>query len=114
MQERINFQKFKSLILNFLSQERLDKLRSFFMGKWYPVWIAVSVILGRMLGMELYFALIDFTLVSVSLVLCDSIRPVIPNLVSFLYRISLEHSPGVPYYSTYFTGAKMIFFVTGR
>ena len=110
MHKKIDFQKCKSLVLNLFSQEHLDKLRSFFMGRWYPIWVAFSVLLGRLLGLELYFTMFDFVVVSVALLLCDSIRPMIPNLISFIFRIPLEHGPGIPRFSTYYTGTKMIYF----
>ena len=98
------------LIKKLGSVDKVDLLRSFFNGKYYPIWVAISVLLGRVTGLELYFAMFDFVIVAVALLLCDSLRPLIPNLISFLYRISLEHGPGVPNYSTYYSGAKVVVF----
>jgi O-antigen ligase len=68
------------------------------------------VLIGRITCLEVYFAMLDFVIVATALLLCDSIRPVIPNLITFLFRIPLEHAPGYPGYSTYYTGTKIVFF----
>lgn len=99
-----------SFLKNLTSEKNLNILREFFMGKWYPVWVAFSVLIGRVTCLELYFTMLDFVLVATALLLCDSIRPVLPNLITFLFRIPLEHSPGYPYYSTYYGGVKIVFF----
>ncbi len=78
-----------------------DGLRNFFMGKWYPVWIFMSVLLSHLLGIELYLTMFDLLLLSVALCVCDSIRPMLPVLITFLYRIALKHAPGYPYNSNY-------------
>ncbi len=80
-----------------------ENLRKFFMGKWYPVWIFVSVFLSHALGIEFYLTMLDLLLLSVALFVCDSIRPVLPVLITFLYRIARAHSPGD------YTGSSFIF-----
>ena len=108
--QKITLSQVAVAVRRLASHDNLDKLKAFFMGEWYPIWVAASVLIGRVTGLELYFAMADFVIVSVALLLCDSVRPVLPNLISFLYRISLEHGPGIPSYSTYYTGPKMIVF----
>lgn len=111
MIKKMDFSGIASFFKNAVSEKNLNLLRTFFMGKWYPVWVAFSVLIGRASGLELYFVMLDFVLVSVALLVCDSLRPVLPNLITFLFRIPLEHSPGFPNYSTYYSGAKMVFFI---
>ena len=102
MVKKMNLSRVVELFKNVTSDKNLNILRSFFMGKWYPIWIAFSVLIGRVTCLEVYFAILDLLLVSVALLVCDSIRPVLPNLITFLYRIPLEHSPGDPLYSPYY------------
>ena len=87
---------------------RDPRLVSFFMGPAYPIWIAASVLIGRMTCLEVYFAAFDLLLIALGFFVCDSIKPIIPILTSFLYRIPLEHSPGTPFYSDYYSGATFI------
>ena len=107
MTKTLDLSKLRSFFNNITKEKTVSALRSFFMGKWYPIWVAFSVLVGRFTGKEVYFAIIDITLVIISLLVCDSIRPVLPNLITFLYRIPLEHGPGAPYYSDYYTTEPM-------
>ena len=94
----------KNLSFTYLLEKiRHPRIVSFFMGWQYPIWIAFSVLVGRATNLEVYFAVIDLILISIAFISCNSMRPILPILISFLYRISLEHSPGVPYYSDYYS-----------
>ena len=103
MTKTSDLSKLRSFFNNVTNEKTVSALRSFFMGKWYPIWIAFSVLVGRFTCLEVYFAMLDILLVSIALLVCDSIRPVLPNLITFLYRIPLEHSPAHPNYSDYYT-----------
>ena len=103
MLKRIDLSKAAAFFKNVTLEKHLNMMRSFFMGKWYPIWIAFSVLIGRVTCLEVYFAMIDIVLASIALLVCDSLRPVLPNLITFLYRIPIEHSPGYPTYSTYYS-----------
>ena len=102
MLKKINLSSASAFFEMITSERHIDKMRSFFMGKWYPLWVAFSVLVGRFTGKEAYFAMIDFTLVAISLLVCNSIRPMLPNLITFLYRVPLIHGPGTPYFSNYY------------
>ncbi len=77
---------------------------SFFLGKYYPVWIILTVFVGHATGAEVWLAIADLLLLSLAMLLTDSILPVIPVLITFLYRIAPVHSPGVPHFSNYYLG----------
>lgn len=83
-------------------------VKSFFMGWAYPIWLAFSVVVGRALNLEVYFAILDLVLIAIAFYACESMRPILPILMSFLYRISLDHAPGTPNYSDYYRGWKII------
>ena len=95
-------------VKSIIQKIRHPRLVSFFIGPAYPIWIAFSVLVGRMTCLEVYFAAFDLLLIALGFLVCDSIKPIIPILTSFLYRIPLEHSPGTPFYSTYYSGAKFV------
>ena len=86
---------------------RHPMVKSFFMGYGYPLWIAFSVFVGRAANLEFYFSILDLLIIAVGLLACDTLRPIIPIMTSFLYRISLSHAPGTPIYSDYYFGAKL-------
>ncbi len=89
-----------------------DALRSFFMGKYYPVAVAVLTLLSHCLGLEIVFGLFGVFLVSVALLICDTARPAVPFVVFFVFLISVKNAPGIPTYSSYlFTGARLVFVI---
>lgn len=98
----------KSPVLELLSKLRHPRIQSFFMGWAYPIWLIFSVVVGRALNLEVYFAVLDLVLIAIAFYACDSVRPILPILMSFLYRISLDHAPGTPNYSTYYSGIKIV------
>ena len=91
-----------------IKKYRFRRLRAFFMGPLYPLWIAFSVLVGRTTGYEIAFAIFDLLLVAVAFAVCDSVRPIIPIMLTFLYRIPLIHAPGAPTNSTYYSGTKLV------
>lgn len=86
-----------------------NRLYDFFMGKYYPIVVAAIVTVGHLSGVEFYLNIVNILLATLALCICDSIRPLFSVVVTFLYQINLEHSPGVPTYSDYyFTGPRLI------
>ena len=102
MTKKIDLSKFQEFLKTIASEKSINALRSFFMGRWYPIWIAFSVLIGRFTCAEIYFAMLDLVIVSIALLVCDSIRPVLLNLITLIYRIPIEHGPGSPYHSDYY------------
>lgn len=88
-----------------------DKLRTFFMGKIYPLVVALIVTVGYFTGLEFYLHFVNMALVCAALLVCDSLRPVIMPLCSFVFQISMENTPadfnpnGTQNY--YFEGARL-------
>lgn len=66
------------------------------MGPIYPICVCVTVFLGHTLALELYLNVVNMLAVALMLCVCDSIRPLITTLVSYLYQISVAHSPSTP------------------
>ena len=76
-------------------------LRRFFMGRFYPIVVCAIVFLGHALGLELYLNVINVLLTVLMLCVCDSLHPFIVVVSSYLYQISVAHSPSVPAQSDY-------------
>ena len=86
-----------------------NRLYDFFMGRYYPLAVVLIVTLGHLSGLEFYLNIINILLATLALCICDSIRPLFSVVITFLYQINLQHSPGVPTYSDYyFTGPRLI------
>ena len=70
-----------------------ERLRSFFMGRVYPVLVCLIVVIGYLFGLEFYLHLLNMALVITALLVCNSIRPVIVVLCTFVFQISKAHTP---------------------
>lgn len=106
--------KKKPSLGEFFSKERMKK---FFMSKYYPVFVGVIVLLGYMTGTELYLNIINLGLLAVGLCLVDSLRPLVTVLCTFVFQISRENSPAdfditsSASNSYYFEGARGVIFI---
>ena len=77
-----------------------NPLAAFFMGRLYPVLIAASVLVGHLFGLEFYLNIVNLALLSVALLVCDSLRPLVVHLCTFIYQISRQNSPAFFEYET--------------
>lgn len=85
-----------------------DELYRFFMGKYYPIAVAVLVTLGHITGLEVIFCIFNVLLAVAALCVCDSIRPLYIVFITFSYQVTKAHSPAIPAYSDYyFTGWRL-------
>lgn len=71
-------------------------LRSFFMGPIYPAVVCLIVFLGYILEIEYYLNILNISLAVIMLCVCKSLRPLIVVATSYLYQISVAHSPSLP------------------
>ncbi len=91
-------------------QEKLNTgaLQSFFMGKWYPIVCALLTLCGHTFGLEVYLCFFHMLLITLSVIVCDSVRPIIIALCSFTYQVSMQNTPGGPVESdTYTSGINL-------
>ena len=79
----------------FLSAHR-GALCSFFEGRLYPFLVALAVLIGHVSALELFFGAAILLAASCALVLCDTAKPFIPTLLTFVYIVPLKHTPGTP------------------
>ncbi len=71
----------------------LQRLQSFFMGRIYPIVVALLVTVGYFTGLELYFHFLNMALAILAMLICDSLRPIIIVVWTFVFQISEEHTP---------------------
>ena len=84
------------------SQKKRGILQKFFEGKFYPFLVAAIVLTGHITGYEAYLCCSLLILASISLLVCDSIKPFLPFLLTFVYQINKKHTPGHPTWSDYY------------
>ena len=80
-----------------------EPMERFFLGKLYPFIIAALVLIGHTTGLEFYLNIPIILSASLAFIVCDSIKPFLPTMLTFLYQINQKHSPGIPYWSDYYS-----------
>ncbi len=79
-----------------------NTLRAFFLGRLYPVFVAVLTLLGHLFGLEVITNLVGMLAISVAFFLCDTAKPFIPFACMYIFQMSVANAPGVPYFSDYY------------
>lgn len=96
-----------------MKQERIEKLQAYFASKWYILTVAVLVLLGHTTfyvgGQMLFGGYQDYIfgglmllLASFACFVCTDFRFMIMPFMAFIFLVTLEHSPNVPYYSHFY------------
>jgi O-antigen ligase len=88
--------------LGFLKSQRALRIRDFYMGDIYPALICLMALVGNITGLEYYINLVQTVLILGAFILCDSIKPILISLCTYVYQISLIHSPCHPNHSDYY------------
>lgn len=73
-----------------------DILQAFYMGKIYPAIVCAMMFFSYMTATEVYVNVVNLVLLSIGLFVCDSIRPFIAVLPSYLYQFSMKTSMPTP------------------
>ncbi len=86
-----------------------EKLPAFFEGYAYPILVCLMVLIGHRTGYEFYINILGCLLFVLALIVSDSLRPMIPFALTFIYQVSVKNSPCSPVLSDYyFTGARLV------
>lgn len=83
-------------------------LKNFFLGRWYPIAVAAIVLLGHTLCIEIFLLPLLALSFLAAMLVSDSIRPMIIVLCTFLYQVPLDHTPGGPAWSQYYSGGAVL------
>ncbi len=78
------------------------RLELFFEGRALVPFLALLVFVGHATGLELYLGTVFTILGCFGLYVCRSIKFFIPFLLTFIYQLSLQHTPGMPTWSDYY------------
>lgn len=98
-----------SALSSFKNSELGKRIVEFLMGTYYPIVVAVLVVIGHVFNLEFYTNIPNFLMVTAALFLCDTIRPAVMFAIAFVYQISVKYGPGLPNFSTYlFTGWRLV------
>lgn len=90
----------------------LDIIRAVYMSDAYPLFICALAAIGSITGLAFYFAIFHTVLIFIGLLLCDSIRPTVVSLLTFVLQLSAKHAPCFPIYSEYYyTGWRLPVFI---
>ena len=96
-----------------MNQQKIEKLQTFFASKWYILTVSLLVILahttvyvnGRMLlggYQDFIFGGLMLLLASFGCFVCTDFRFMMMTFISFIFLVTLEHSPNVPDYSLFY------------
>lgn len=86
-----------------------EKLAPFFQGYAYPILVCLMVLIGHRTGYEFYINIAGCLLFVTALLVSDSLRPMIPFSLTFIYQVSVKNTPCSPVLSDYyFTGARLV------
>ncbi len=69
-----------------------ERLKGFYMGKLYPLFVCAMVLVGYLLGIEVFLLPIVVLVACLSFWVCDSIRPIFAPLCTFVYAFSNKNS----------------------
>ena len=84
------------------------RVYNFLMGKWYPLAVCALVLMGHVFAIEVLTNSLILFSASLALVICQSVRPIIPVACTYLFQLSVENSPALPSYSDYcFSGWRL-------
>ncbi len=85
-----------------------QKLKQFYSSIYYPILVAVLVLLGHCLSLELLFGGIMILTVIVAGFVAEDFRYALLPFLSATFLANAEHSPNVPNYSLYYIQPKII------
>lgn len=78
------------------------KLKSFFDGRYYPVFVALLVFLGHSTEWEVLFGSVMLLSLILGCWVCDDLRFAVSPFLFTIFIVPIAHSPNVPYYSKYY------------
>lgn len=81
--------------MSFLDKPK-EILQSFFMGRIYPVIVVLLMFLAYTTSTEAYVNVINLGLLSIGLLVCESIRPFLAVLPAYLYQFSVKTAMPTP------------------
>ena len=88
--------------------ELKETLKRFFMGPLYPILVGGIILFSHLFGIEFYLNFLNVFLCILSFLVCDSARPFIPVLCTYVYQFSRLTNISDPSKSDfYYAGARL-------
>ncbi len=97
------------MIKNFNLERLIKQLKSFFLGPVYPFVVGGMVLVSHVFKIEYYLNFVNIALCILALLVCESLRPLIVVLCTYVFQVSVHSmsiSPDSPSY--YFGGVKLV------
>ena len=91
--------------MRLISQALSDKFssfRPFFNSRWYVLAVSAIVLVGHVAAIEYYLNIINVVMFCLALLTCNTAKPAVPFVLSFVYQISVKHAPAHPNFSSYY------------
>ncbi len=80
----------------------INVLRTFYMGLYYPVFVALLIFLGHSTGYDIAFGAVAILSMILACFICSDLRFAIPVFMYTVFIVTIEHSPNVPYFSRFY------------
>ena len=80
----------------------VNALRKFYMGFYYPVFVALLIFIGHSTGYDIAFGTLAILSMIVACFICNDLRFAIPVFIDTVFIVTIEHSPNVPYFSRFY------------
>ncbi len=81
-----------------------EKLKAFFIGPVYPALVGGMMLVSHIFGIEFYLNFINIALCVLSLLLCDSLRPLIVVMCTYVFQASQNTLSLTPESAFYYLG----------
>lgn len=80
----------------------INALHQFYMGFYYPVFVALLIFIGHSTGYDIAFGAVAILSMIPACFICTDLRFAIPVFLYTIFIVTIDHSPNVPYYSRYY------------
>ena len=80
----------------------INALHQFYMGFYYPVFVALLIFIGHSTGYDIAFGAVAILSMILACFICTDLRFAIPVFLYTIFIVTIDHSPNVPYYSRYY------------
>ncbi len=86
----------------------LDRIRDFYSGRLYPAVVCALVLFGSLTGLEMYSNFLTTALFVAAFFICDSTKPIVVSLCTYIFQLSVQNSPSLINNSDYlYTGWRL-------
>ena len=85
-----------------MMKNTISALRNFYMGLYYPLLVALLILVGHSTGLDILFGGLAILSMVAGCFICTDFRFAIPVFLYTFFIVTVEHSPNVPYFSGFY------------